>query len=1159
MKKSFIISLFILVIAAVSLLIYRQKQPVKSQEKLIAEQNLEKTILRAKQKLKSGGEEAEEKAEERERPDEPEKFADFHKMIRTREGESEPAYPPNYKFQELRKARKSLPQTEEVLPWQDRGPGNVSGRTRGLIVDPDDPLHNTWYAGSVGGGVWKTTNRGDSWEDKTPNLPNLATTVLVMAASNHDVIFAGTGEGFFNVDAVAGDGIWKSSDRGETWTQLPATAGNPDFQYVNRMLIDPADENIVLAATNSGIFRSADGGSNWTAVYQNGRRIQQIIANPENFNTLYGTSNSTGILKSVDGGLNWQYSYILSGSGRIEIAMAPTDTARIYAAAQSPTSRLYMTTDAGENWSQVNEQSGSGPNWLGSQGWYDNTITVHPFNENIVFMGGINVWKAQILTGNQRQSVQLTNWYPGAGYPYVHADHHNLVTVVTDSASQEFLLLNANDGGVEFSEDGGSSWNKTLNGYNTTQFYGADKKPGESAYIGGMQDNGTWRSTVNPTPTSPWYSQLGGDGFDVSWNYGDPDKIIGSVQYNSFQRSLDGGLTWDAAIRGLTDVGSGSGIFISALGKSRSDPDLLFAIGSQGVWRSDNFAADWTRSVIDPAWGYNGLSGQVKISQANPQIVWAGNSMTSGAKVQVSTDGGLTFTATSNYTGASLGRLSGMDTHPRDDSTAYVTFSFANAPKILRTTDLGQTWEDLSGFGSGSVSTNGFPDVATFCVLVMPHTPDTLWAGTEIGLFESVDNGATWHFADNGLPAVSIWDMKVVDDEIVVATHGRGIWSVQIPELLNYPPPAVTLSPRLDQLVQGPDGNLKIDIALRSVYDSTQIRLNGQRFVTIFNSTPLDTLINYPVTQSGTVTAFLTAYKDGKTYRSATRQSEVIPLSQPQVTYVNDFNELSNDFTGEGFTIYQANGFDDEAIHSAHPYSNNLNISYQMTVPIIVADIPSEAVVKFDEIAIIEPGDPGSVFGSPDFWDYVIVEATRDGIEWIPLQNGYDARFDADWLTVYNSGTPGTPSLFRTHEMDLSQHFAAGEQILLRFRLYADGAVTGWGWAIDNLRIQENATGILSGRQVPESFALLQNYPNPFNPSTSIQYNLPKQARVKLTVYNSLGQRIKTLVNGEQQPGLRNVVWNGTDNAGRTVASGIYLYRLEAGDFRQTRKMMLLK
>ncbi len=174
----------------------------------------------------------------------------------------------------------------------------------------------------------------------------------------------------------------------------------------------------------------------------------------------------------------------------------------------------------------------------------------------------------------------------------------------------------------------------------------------------------------------------------------------------------------------------------------------------------------------------------MEVSLANPNIVWAGSMLNSLEIIHVSTDEGETFTAVSQYADRSMNvSISGIATHPQEDSTAYVLFSLSKSPKILRTKDLGANWEDISGFGTREESINGFPDVITHCLLVLPHEPSTLWAGTEIGLFESTDDGASWHAVDANLPPVSVYDMHIVGEQVVIATHSRGIWSVDFPRI----------------------------------------------------------------------------------------------------------------------------------------------------------------------------------------------------------------------------------------------------------------------------------------------------------------------------------------------------------------------------------------
>jgi hypothetical protein len=298
------------------------------------------------------------------------------------------------------------------------------------------------------------------------------------------------------------------------------------------------------------------------------------------------------------------------------------------------------------------------------------------------------------------------------------------------------------------------------------------------------------------------------------------------------------------------------------------------------------------------------------------------------------------------------------------------------------------------------------------------------------------------------------------------------------------------------------------------------------------------------------------SYKDGLEYDSALKDIEVFVLAEPQFSYLSDFNTGNDDFVGAGFSVTGWSGFDDPAIHSPHFYPNSFNNSYTLTVPIRVAQ--SDAFIEFDEVVLVEPGNPGSSYGDFGFWDYVILEATADGITWQPLLDGYDSREDAAWLFAFENGNNGNQGLYRHRVVDLQNTFNWGDTVLLRFRLYADTSVPGWGWAIDNLSIQNGSpTNADGARQL--RFALEQNYPNPFNPSTQIRYEMPKSSRVSLKVYDQRGRLVRTLVEGEQGPGRKTVTWDGRAGNGARVASGIYFYRLQVGETIAQRKMTLLK
>ncbi|MEO8399216.1 MAG: hypothetical protein ABI550_05290, partial [Ignavibacteriaceae bacterium] len=634
--------------------------------------------------------------------DEPDEFVKILNEMKIPYGQTEPDYPLNYKMVELQKALKNAKLNKTAgaeLPWIERGPGNVTGRVRGLIVDPDDVTGNTWFVGSVGGGVWKTTNAGNNWRILTPDIPNLAVSTIAMAPSNHNIIYAGTGESMFSVDVINGDGMIKSTDRGETWNQLSYTIGNLDFNNISRIIVDPNNADIVLASTSSGryklnfynksgIFKSMDGGMTWDEVYNETRigsssrikKVLQIIETPGNFNIIYGAVDEKGIIKSTDAGQTWfdTSNGIDDSTGRFELAISPVNTAKIFAASEgSPASNLYISTNGGSNWQKTSED-GTEPNWLSAQGWYDNTIVAHPYNQNIVYVGGVRLYQVDLLPANKRKTTPLVTGP-------VHVDNHNLVIIKGQGIS--FRILNANDGGVGVSSDSSINWSKPTDGLNTTQFYGVDKMPGGSAYVGGMQDNGTWISPENTTALSQWGFFIGGDGYETSWNFDDPLKVIGGSQYNGLVRTLNGGLTAEDATNGLGDTGSGNAPFITKIGKTNAEPDLLFAVGRQGVWKSTNFGGNWKLITI-PSGDLGSISSfhDIKISKANPSIVWAGSRMDANGKINVSTDKGESFSTTALYGLTTMGGISGLSTHPIRDSTAYVLFSFARKPKILRTT-----------------------------------------------------------------------------------------------------------------------------------------------------------------------------------------------------------------------------------------------------------------------------------------------------------------------------------------------------------------------------------------------------------------------------------------------------------------------------------------
>jgi len=362
-------------------------------------------------------------------------------------------------------------------------------------------------------------------------------------------------------------------------------------------------------------------------------------------------------------------------------------------------------------------------------------------------------------------------------------DHHELIMLKTDTVNETFTILDANDGGLGVSYDNGVTWQQITNGYNTTQFYGVSKKPGENIYVGGMQDNGTWiTKAVNPE-AQDFEFMLEGDGFEAIWHPNRPGWVIGSTYNNNMSVSINGGESWTLTNDGINNDGP----FVTRIAYSDKNPDNLFVAGNRGVYRHDNFGVGkfpwYLTEITDSAWTLSlNTSSQhlVTVSKANKNIVWAGEGINHDPELRVflSKDGGETFKKTAPFPEVEeMGFLTNIATHPVNENTAYALFSISEKPKILRTNDFGESWEDISGFYTNDTSSNGFPDVMVFCLYVMPDDTNTIWVGTELGIMESTDNGETWFKSATNLPAVSVWQIQQIDNQLVVATHGRGIFT----------------------------------------------------------------------------------------------------------------------------------------------------------------------------------------------------------------------------------------------------------------------------------------------------------------------------------------------------------------------------------------------
>ncbi|HEX2867185.1 MAG TPA: FlgD immunoglobulin-like domain containing protein [Ignavibacteriales bacterium] len=680
-------------------------------------------------------------------------------------------------LKQINKNNLQLKKTASTLSWTQLGPGNIGGRIRSIIVDPRNS--SVIYAGSVAGGIWKTTNGGNSWFALDDHMENLSIGSLVMDPSNPDVIYAGTGEGFANIDALRGEGIFKSQDAGKTWTRLSSTL-SPDFYYVNKLAFDKTT-NTLWAATRRGLFKSTDGGNTFNVVTSlpnssNVHATDIVISydTPSRIYVAFGLFNTAVIYESADAGKSFQQVFTAPGNGRTVLAASASNPKVVYLSAMKLSDNtagiMRVTKDGGASWDSLKVP---GPSLSGSstytsnQAWYDNIIAVDPQDPNTVYAGGLDFWKSQ---DGGKTWTQKTNWYTYGGYAYVHADHH---AMTIDPSNSNNIYLGT-DGGIFKSTNKGSGWTDLNNNLFVTQFYYGAVDPASNKYYGGAQDNGTIKSDGG----TDWYEILSGDGGAVEVDYNNPNTIYMEYVDLAVYKSTDGGQHYTKAMTGIpvsgTDEWSGTSDrvqFIAPFAIDPNNPNTLVA-GTYRVYKTTNGASNWSAVSGDLTGDGTGPSGAkistVVIAKGNSDVIYAG---CSNGVVGSTQDGGKTW----NTKGTGLPNLSTtkIAVDSKDPAAAYAAFSgYSDGQKVFKTTDYGASWTNISG---------NLPNVPVNCILVNKLDNKNLAVGTDLGVFTSADGGGSWVQNNDGLANVSVADLdyRDSDNRIFAATHGRGMFSAQ--------------------------------------------------------------------------------------------------------------------------------------------------------------------------------------------------------------------------------------------------------------------------------------------------------------------------------------------------------------------------------------------
>ncbi len=763
-----------------------------------------------------------------------------------------------------------------ALRWRSIGPprGGRSIAVSGSVARP-----NEYYMGATGGGLWKTTDGGTTWKPVTDGqIHSSSVGAVAVAPSNPDVVYIGTGESEIRGNIIQGDGAYKSTDGGKTWTHI----GLAETQVISKIRVHPTNPDLVYVAAfghhaapnpERGVYRSKDGGKTWDKILFRDDKTGaiELILDPNNPQVIYAAlwqayRNSwemssggpgSGIFKSTDGGDHWTEISRNPGLpkgvlGKIGLSVSGADSNRVYAQIEAEDGGFFLSDDAGATWTKVTDRRD-----LRQRAFYYTRVYADPKVKDTVYV--LNV-------GFMKSTDAGKTWTP---LRPPHGDNHDM-WIASDNSQR---MIEANDGGANVSVNGGETW--TPETMPTAQFYHVITTGHVPYHVcGAQQDNSTACVSSQPPPGGPggsgggadqvFYSVGGGESGYIANDPRNPD-IFYAGSYGGLITRFDRKTGQERAINPYPDNPMG---YASADIAERfqwtfpiviapTDPSVLY-VGSQHLWKSTNEGQSWTKispdlTRHDPR--TMGASGgpitkdntgvetyatifSIAPSPKDGNLIWTGSD---DGFVFVTRDGGANW---KNVTPPGLGdyaRISLVEASPFRAGTAYVAANRYQQddfkPYVFRTDDYGATWTAITN----GVAANDFARA----IREDPKREKLLYLGTEHGIYISWDDGAKWESLRQNLPDTPVHDIAVTERDLVIATHGRGFYIMDNISPLRQGGLQTTTNFHLykpEDALRGLDRNLTVDYYLKSPAQKVTLEfIDPQgRIVRTFTGTPAD-------------------------------------------------------------------------------------------------------------------------------------------------------------------------------------------------------------------------------------------------------------------------------------------------------------------------------
>jgi photosystem II stability/assembly factor-like uncharacterized protein len=681
-----------------------------------------------------------------------------------------------------------------ALRWRSIGPPR-GGRVNAVSGVPGEPT--TFYFGSVGGGVWKTINSGRTWTPVFDSQPVASIGAIGVAPSSPSTVYVGTGEADMRSQISYGNGVYKSADAGRTWTHL----GLEGTRQIGRVIVDPKNPSVVFVAAlghaygpnpERGVYRTRDGGRTWQKVLFRGDDVGAIDLqfDPTNSQTVYASLWNTrrppwsiyppsygpggGVFKSTDGGDTWQQltnGLPVEGLGRIGLAVAPTNPNRIYAIVDAKAGGLYRSDDAGATWTLISNQAR-----IWGRGWYFCKIAVDPKNADTVYVSNTSLY---------RSTDAGRTWTAIKGAPGGD-DYHQLWIYPEDPRR---MILGSDQGAV-VTEDGAQTWSSWYN-QPTAQIYHVAADTRFPYWVtGAQQDSGSvgvpTRSAYAEISEHEWSPVCAGGESD----YTAPDPLHPEILFGGRVTRCNvvtGDIVNVSPERSLP-ANTARHTWTLPLVFSRADPHALY-FADQFLFKTTNGGETWTQVSPDltredpgvppnldaataadaPKEKRRGVIYTIAPSPLRASTIWVG---TDDGLIQRTDDDGKNW---QNVTPPALtpwSKVVMLEASHSDVNEAYAAVDRHRLedyePYVYRTRDAGRTWQKI---------TAGLPPgVYMQTVKEDPERRGLLFAGTELGVYVSFDDGDHWQSLQLNLPPASVRDLVVHEDDLIVATHGRGFW-----------------------------------------------------------------------------------------------------------------------------------------------------------------------------------------------------------------------------------------------------------------------------------------------------------------------------------------------------------------------------------------------